>query len=47
MWQRNYFERVIRNEHELARAREYIVSNPLKWALDTENPQNAQLNTGT
>ena len=39
VWQRNYYERVIRNEHELARAREYIVNNPLKWELDRENPK--------
>lgn len=40
VWQRNYYERVIRNENELSRAREYIVNNPLKWAIDKENPVN-------
>jgi REP element-mobilizing transposase RayT len=40
VWQRNYYERIIRNEHELSRAREYIVNNPLKWQLDKENPVN-------
>jgi REP element-mobilizing transposase RayT len=40
VWQRNYYERVIRNDHELSRAREYIVNNPLKWQLDKENPVN-------
>ncbi len=40
VWQRNYYERVIRNDRELARAREYIVDNPMKWALDKENPAN-------
>jgi REP element-mobilizing transposase RayT len=39
VWQRNYYERVIRNEEELNRAREYILNNPRKWALDEENPQ--------
>jgi len=38
VWQRNYYERVIRNDDELARAREYIVNNPLKWDMDKENP---------
>jgi REP element-mobilizing transposase RayT len=38
LWQRNYYERVIRNDDELNRAREYIMNNPLKWDLDTENP---------
>ncbi|CAG0982487.1 hypothetical protein ANAEL_01829 [Anaerolineales bacterium] len=40
LWQRNYYERVIRNETELARAREYIANNPMKWELDKENPAN-------
>ena len=39
VWQRNYYEHVIRNERDLERIREYIVTNPLKWALDRENPQ--------
>lgn len=38
LWQRNYFERIIRDERELNRIREYIINNPLKWALDTEHP---------
>ncbi len=38
LWQRNYFERVIRSEGELMRVREYILENPLQWELDTENP---------
>ena len=40
-WQRNYYEHIIRNEYELARAREYIVNNPAQWALDRENPDYA------
>ena len=40
LWQRNYYERIIRDQNELDRAREYIVNNPLKWALDRENPAN-------
>ncbi|MGQ9573601.1 MAG: transposase, partial [Dehalococcoidia bacterium] len=39
LWQRNYYEHIIRNEHALDRIREYIVYNPLRWALDRENPQ--------
>ena len=41
VWQRNYYERIIRNDEELTRAREYIANNPLKWDLDRENPENA------
>jgi putative transposase len=39
LWQRNYYEHVIRDEEALNRIREYIVTNPLGWALDRENPQ--------
>ena len=38
IWQRGYFERVIRDEREFEQAREYIANNPAKWELDTENP---------
>jgi putative transposase len=40
LWQRNYYERVIRNEDELSTVREYIRFNPLKWMDDEENPVN-------
>lgn len=38
VWQRNYFEHIIRNERELDHIREYILNNPLKWVLDREHP---------
>jgi REP element-mobilizing transposase RayT len=38
IWQRDYFERVIRNERELDAIRQYIQDNPLKWGTDQENP---------
>jgi putative transposase len=38
VWQRGYYEHVIRNEADLAETREYIVHNPLKWFADHENP---------
>ena len=38
VWQRNYYEHVIRNEPDLTRVRRYIVENPLQWAFDRENP---------
>jgi REP element-mobilizing transposase RayT len=38
VWQRNYYERVVRDEVELNRICQYILDNPLKWALDRENP---------
>jgi len=42
VWQRNYYEHIIRNERALQRIREYIVNNPLRWDLDIENPTNWQ-----
>jgi putative transposase len=39
LWQRNYFERVIRDADELARIRQYIADNPANWNIDDENPQ--------
>jgi REP element-mobilizing transposase RayT len=36
-WQRNYYEHVVRSPRELNSIREYIINNPLKWALDREN----------
>jgi len=41
--QRNYYDRIIRNEGELQRIREYIVNNPLKWKEDKLNPINSQI----
>jgi REP element-mobilizing transposase RayT len=39
VWQRNYYEHVIRNEESLQRIREYILNNPAQWDLDPENPE--------
>lgn len=41
LWQRNYYERVIRDEKELDAVREYIANNPKRWESDSENPANA------
>jgi len=44
LWQRNYYEHVVRNEKELNRIREYVVTNPMKWAEDENNLQNINPN---
>lgn len=41
LWQRNYYEHLIRTEHALDRIRRYIALNPLHWQLDRENPDRA------
>jgi putative transposase len=38
IWQRNYYEHVIRDEAELNSIREYILYNVVKWAEDGNNP---------
>lgn len=37
VWQRNYYEHVVRNERELQMIREYVTTNPLRWDTDPEN----------
>ncbi|MEW6201540.1 MAG: transposase [bacterium] len=44
IWQRNYFERVIRNDDESAHIAEYIMNNPIWWHLDRENPERTGIN---
>ena len=38
LWQRNYYERIIRNEDDLIAIRRYILDNPACWAEDEDNP---------
>jgi len=40
LWQRNYYEHIIRDERELETIRHYIRANPANWALDRDNPAN-------
>lgn len=38
VWQRNYWEHIVRNEKALERIRRYIMTNPARWQMDRENP---------
>jgi len=40
IWQRNYYERIIRDQCEFDRISEYIISNPANWHDDENNPIN-------
>ncbi|MBK9924257.1 MAG: hypothetical protein IPP66_03105 [Anaerolineales bacterium] len=42
VWQKSFYDRIIRNEFELEKIREYILYNPVKWAEDRDNPANAK-----
>ena len=36
LWQRNYYEHVIRNDADLDDTRQYIENNPLRWTVTVE-----------
>lgn len=40
LWQRNYYEHVIRSEASLERLRDYIARNPEQWKSDQLHPEN-------
>ncbi len=37
VWQRNYYEHIIRDELEMSRIHDYIIANPISWSADPEN----------
>jgi REP element-mobilizing transposase RayT len=36
IWQRNYYEHIIRDERDHQSVHDYIVSNPINWETDSE-----------
>ena len=42
IWQRNYYDHIVRNNRELNNIRWYIRNNPLNWQLDRDNAQNTR-----
>ena len=39
LWQRNYYEHIVRSEKALTAIWQYIVDNPARWELDRYNPE--------
>ena len=39
VWQRNYYEHIVRDENDLLRIQEYIAANLYKWADDEYYPK--------
>jgi REP element-mobilizing transposase RayT len=37
LWQRNYYEHIIRDDNDLEKIQKYVLENPLKWEFDHEN----------
>jgi REP element-mobilizing transposase RayT len=42
IWQRNYYEHIIRDDKDLQNKTDYIEANPLLWDEDDENPVNVK-----
>ena len=40
LWQRNYYDHIIRNDRALNNIRWYIANNPFNWQLDRDNERN-------
>jgi len=40
IWQRNYYEHIIRDEDDSQQIVDYVASNPSNWEFDRENPEN-------
>lgn len=43
LWQRNYWENIVRTEESLNQIRNYIRFNPARWESDRLNPEKASL----
>ncbi|HAF63211.1 MAG TPA: hypothetical protein DCK95_12930, partial [Anaerolineaceae bacterium] len=39
VWQRNYWDHIIRDEKSLKNVRNYIINNPSQWGEDENNPR--------
>ena len=46
LWQRNYYDHIVRNEDDLDRIRQYISENPARWDMDPENPARREPDEG-
>lgn len=43
IWQKSFYDRVIRNERELYKIRKYILENPLKWEIEKSSSENIDI----
>jgi putative transposase len=40
VWQRNYYDRILRDEESLNKIRQYVIDNPRSWEVDQLHPNN-------
>jgi REP element-mobilizing transposase RayT len=45
VWQKSFYDRIVRNEYELERIQKYIRNNPVKWLEDRDNPVNPKFSS--
>lgn len=45
VWQRNYYDRIIRHQNSLRLIQKYIIANPIRWDKDPENPRRGVVST--
>jgi putative transposase len=38
LWQRNYYEHIIRDRDAMDKIRQYIINNPVSWKIDQLHP---------
>ena len=38
VWQKSFYDRIVRNPRELEQIQKYILHNPIQWELDRDNP---------
>jgi putative transposase len=43
LWQRSFYDHIIRNKQSLATIRKYIVNNPITWDEDQNNPAHPEI----
>jgi REP element-mobilizing transposase RayT len=47
VWQRGYYEHIIRNQTGLSKIQEYIINNPYNWESDEMHPSSKQTFSAT
>ncbi|MGH7862852.1 MAG: transposase, partial [Candidatus Dormibacteraceae bacterium] len=46
VWQRGYWDRIIRDDGAMDRIRQYVLANPTRWEIDPANPTRTRVRPG-
>jgi REP element-mobilizing transposase RayT len=47
LWQRGYYEHIVRDGNDMDRIRQYILDNPANWETDEYHPSNLQVSNAS